>query len=684
MDIIIPFYKQEGLVPEIISSLLGVRDEIRSLGASVVAVNDSPDYAPLAAALESARIAIGDEFPFHIRNNVENLGFVLSCNGAMAESVAAGRDLILLNSDTYVFPGALTALAETAAADPMIAFVSPRSNNATICNLPHDDAFRAEAPAEAFAAFQKLSPLLPPFDYVPTVVGFCLFLKAKVLAEIGLFDPVYSPGYNEENDLIRRGNRFGYCAAIANRGFVWHAHSASFSSDKRAELDRRNAATLDKRYPEYDVLRLRYLNGAAYRAEALLSGLLPDEEGRLDIAFDFSHFGCYFNGTFEAGRGLLAAICRQFGGEFNFHVLARDDVARFHRLPDIPGVKIHPPSTQRLFAVCLRIGQPFLVDDLVRLGQRAPLIIDMMLDTIAMDCGYIEPQRDLLSLWQCAFDHFDGMAFQSNFTEAQFRRRFSIPERCQLAAIPHSLRVSEYRRPAPAPVAAEQPADQGYWFVIGNHYEHKAVIPTVTALRSAFPEQPIVVLGIERDLPEGVTGHAAGQLSQETVDALYRNCGAVIFPSHYEGFGFPLLTALAFEKPIIARKAPATIEMAGYLAGDANLHMFENTGDLIARLKNGSPIWQEGGSESTYGWAESAADLASLCRRVLAAGTDRERIARRLAAIEGLAQSARTQAPLMLKAEDPAIDKLRLWITRNPLIRAFLRPFWRLLVKLAG
>jgi GT2 family glycosyltransferase len=681
LDIIIPFFEHEDLVPVIVASLLRVKDEIRSLGVSVVAVNDSPYHEPLGRALEDARSKVDCAFPFSIRTNPRNLGFVQSCNAAMAESVEAGRDIILLNSDTIVFSGALTALVDTANADPMIAFVSPRSNNATICNLPHDNDYRAMPPEVSFAAFQKLSPLVPAFDYVPTVVGFCLYMRAKVLSEIGLFDAIYSPGYNEENDLIRRANRFGYCAAIANRGFVWHACSASFASAKREELNRHNAKVLDSRYPEYEILRERYLRSPSYRAEALLSGLLPGDQGRFDIAFDFSHFGCHYNGTFEAGIGLLQAICKSFANEFNFFVLARDDVAQFHGLDEIPNLKVLHPTTQRLFAVCLSIGQPFLVDDLIRLNRRAPLVAAMMLDTIAMDCGYIEPQRDLLTLWQCVFDHFDGIAFESKFTEEQYRRRFAIPPSLQLLTTPLSLRLSEYRRKSSA-ANGERKVQPGFWFVIGNHFEHKAIVPTMTALRQEFPEQRMVVLGTDKNLPEGVVGYSAGHLSEELIESLYDDCDFVIFPSHYEGYGFPILKTLALGKPILSRNAPATVEMFELLGRDPNIHMFDNTRDLIDRLRSNPPHWQHGSAEVAYGWAESAAELAGLYRRMLQAGTNRERISRRLAAVDRLATSASPHSPSPVLPQNALIEELLIWVTRHPRLRATLRPFWRLFRRL--
>jgi hypothetical protein len=102
-----------------------------------------------------------------------------------------------------------------------------------------------------------------------------LYIKYDVLQECGVFDEIYGRGYNEENDLIMRGNRCGYCAAIANRAFVYHQGRGAFN-DEATSLELRNAGILDGRYPEYRQSVNAYFAGAEYRAELLLASLEPD------------------------------------------------------------------------------------------------------------------------------------------------------------------------------------------------------------------------------------------------------------------------------------------------------------------------------------------------------------------------------------------------------------------------
>lgn len=57
-----------------------------------------------------------------------------------------------------------------------------------------------------------------------------------------------------------------------------------------------------------------------------------------------------------------------------------------------------------------------------------------------------------------------------------------------------------------------------------------------------------------------------GFVTEETLNELYNNCAAVIFPSFYEGFGLPVLEALAHRAPVLTTQGSVMEEIAGKFA----------------------------------------------------------------------------------------------------------------------
>ncbi len=55
VDIIIPFYRNAGLVPPLLESLAAVKDELAAVGCSLVLVNDSPGDKVITVTLYMAK-----------------------------------------------------------------------------------------------------------------------------------------------------------------------------------------------------------------------------------------------------------------------------------------------------------------------------------------------------------------------------------------------------------------------------------------------------------------------------------------------------------------------------------------------------------------------------------------------------------------------------------------------------
>jgi len=74
--------------------------------------------------------------------------------------------------------------------------------------------------------------------------------------------------------------------------------------------------------------------------------------------------------------------------------------------------------------------------------------------------------------------------------------------------------------------------------------------------------------------PPGARVEFAGEVSDRRLGELYAGACAFVFPSRYEGFGLPILEAMAYRVPVVASDAASIPEVAGdaalyFPAGDA-------------------------------------------------------------------------------------------------------------------
>ncbi|KWZ45296.1 hypothetical protein WS73_13915 [Burkholderia savannae] len=607
LHVVVPFYKKEELVARVFAALNAVADELRELNATVFFFNDSPDYPALQAELDRC-VGAACQFALHIVRNEQNLGFIGTCNRAFEAAKRERADIVLLNSDTIVFPGALREVCAVSRLDPMIGFVSPRSNNATIATLPHSFLDRHVAPDDGYAGFLRQSSYLPRYSYVPTAVGFCLHVKWAIFAELGSFDPVYGKGYNEENDLIYRANRCGYRAVLANHAFVWHEGEQSFaeSASSRAAREDNNAPILQARYPEYLPLIRAYFSSPEHQAEALVE-YLESDDGKLTFAFDFSTFGAYYNGTFESGIKLLEAAVRTWPQHCEIAVYMDPAAWKFHGLDKLSGVRrLDVHDARAKVTAIVRVGQPFDVDTVERIVRRAPVVGIFMLDTISYDCGYLTLTFNH-RVWRYVFDQIDVLFTNSRYTLDRIAARFPIGRRVLRRASRHSLDVTEYAKPS-----ERTPGTQPHLFVIGNHFCHKFVRQTADAIAAAFPERKVVAVGYgdEPSPYPNIAAHESGNLSNETFERFYSDAEAVIFPSHYEGFGFPILHSIARKRPIYVRESSLYRELACGIEGAENIHYFRSLADLVDDLRENGVRWitpSRPGEKN--GWDRSAREV---------------------------------------------------------------------------
>ncbi len=156
----------------------------------------------------------------------------------------------------------------------------------------------------------------------------------------------------------------------------------------------------------------------------------------------------------------------------------------------------------------------------------------------------------------------------------------------------------------------------GYVLFVGAVQARKDPLAALAAARAAG--LPLVVVGPEKEPALARELRAGGADIRGVVDKdqlanLYRRAAVLVLPSRYEGFGLPVLEAMASGTPVVLSDDAALREVAG----DAGIY-----GDLVAGIREalaGRERRARAGLERArlFTWQETARRTADVYRRLL-------------------------------------------------------------------
>jgi glycosyltransferase involved in cell wall biosynthesis len=113
-----------------------------------------------------------------------------------------------------------------------------------------------------------------------------------------------------------------------------------------------------------------------------------------------------------------------------------------------------------------------------------------------------------------------------------------------------------------------------------------------------------------------------GQISSEEVDALYRGAAAVVYPSLYEGFGLPVLEAMARGIPCVVSKTTSLPEVAGDAAVFVDPKNVEEMASAIERVTSDAELREDLRKRglaraAEFSWDETARNTLEVYRSIL-------------------------------------------------------------------
>jgi glycosyltransferase involved in cell wall biosynthesis len=147
----------------------------------------------------------------------------------------------------------------------------------------------------------------------------------------------------------------------------------------------------------------------------------------------------------------------------------------------------------------------------------------------------------------------------SHFTAGEVEQYLDVPRERQTVT---PLAVEPYVF-TPAGERAVLPERQPYIFFAGAADARKNLVTLVAAHQRAFPENEVALVVAGAAPPSDTRVHALGALEPIEIARWYRGARLVAIPSVYEGFGFPLLEAMACGTPALATRGSSLVEVGG-------------------------------------------------------------------------------------------------------------------------
>lgn len=182
----------------------------------------------------------------------------------------------------------------------------------------------------------------------------------------------------------------------------------------------------------------------------------------------------------------------------------------------------------------------------------------------------------------------------SNYTASEILRLTGINEQ-KLTVIPLGYDSSLYKPSQDSLNSLDRP----YILHVGQAYPHKNIGRLICAfalVRAQHPDLQLVLVGKSLGRESQRIVHLISQLQldshvlfkhyvpREELPALYQQAIAFVYPSLWEGFGLPILEAMACGTPVITSYGSGTEEIASNCALLVNPHSIYSIADAINML----------------------------------------------------------------------------------------------------
>ena len=283
----------------------------------------------------------------------------------------------------------------------------------------------------------------------------------------------------------------------------------------------------------------------------------------------------------------------------------------------------------------------------LRMAVRLPLVLRRRRPALAHFLHVVPPAwrgPSVLTVQDLSFEHFpevmsrsdrfffrtfvprsarraDRVLTGSEWTKSDLVERYAVPAE-RIAVTPYGVDpVFQPKGPRP-----ERPP---YALFVGALQGRKRPDLALHALRAVDSDLHLVFAGPDRGLESDLREEArllgladrvefAGHVAPDELAGLYRGAACLVFPSRYEGFGLPVLEAMASGTPVVATRSSSIPEVAG----DAAILVDGDAGELAAGIERAlserERLVSDGLARAAqFSWAETARHTAAVYRELV-------------------------------------------------------------------
>ena len=236
-------------------------------------------------------------------------------------------------------------------------------------------------------------------------------------------------------------------------------------------------------------------------------------------------------------------------------------------------------------------------------------------------------------LYRSAAARADAIITVSVTTKQDITQQFGVPdERVHVVYLGVDPHFAQHRPEATRAVLQRYQLAPGYLLFVGAISGRKNTARLVQAYAQSrlHPARPLVLVGamsyrgadtIEAISQCGLSKHIRllGYVPDEDLPALYAGAGCFVFPTLCEGFGMPILEAMASGIPVLTSTTGAAPEVSGGWAVTVNPYDVEAIADGIARtLETPAPrLAQARAHARAFTWERCASQTLSIYRSVV-------------------------------------------------------------------